>query len=90
MDGLTRALALEMGRYGVTVNSVAPGWIQTGSSQQDEIDAGNHTPVGRPGSPREVAAVIAFLAGETASYLTGQVIVVDGGNILQEHKGVQL
>ena len=87
MAGLTRALALETGGSGITVNAVAPGWIKTASSSDREVEAGRNTPVGRPGTPAEVAALIVFLCSSEASYITGQVIVVDGGNTLQEYKG---
>mmetsp|Transcript_83265 Transcript_83265/g.258517 ORF Transcript_83265/g.258517 Transcript_83265/m.258517 type:complete len:292 (-) Transcript_83265:110-985(-) len=89
MDGLTRGAAAEEARYGITVNSVQPGWIATGSSEEDELIAGRHTPVGRPAHPQEVAAPVAFLASSAASYVTGTTLVVDGGNTIQEHHGPQ-
>jgi 3-oxoacyl-[acyl-carrier protein] reductase len=87
MTGYTRSLALELASQGITANAVAPGWIATGSQSATEKRAGRNTPAGRSGRPEEVGAVACFLAGEAASYLTGQVIVVDGGNIIQEIKG---
>lgn len=66
---------------------LAPGWIDTAASTDEERVAGAHTPVGRPGTPAEVAAVVAFLACRAATYVTGQSIVVDGGNTIQEVHG---
>jgi 3-oxoacyl-[acyl-carrier protein] reductase len=87
MDGLMRGVAIEVAAAGVTVNSVQPGWIATGSQLPSEAVAGTHTPIGRSGTPEEVAEVIAFLASERASYVTGTTIIVDGGNTIQETKG---
>lgn len=87
ITGMTRSIALEYGPYGVTCNAVLPGWIATESSSDDELRAGKRTPAGRPGTPEEVAVCAVFLASDAASYVTGSMLVVDGGNTLQEMKG---
>jgi 3-oxoacyl-[acyl-carrier protein] reductase len=87
MDGMMRAVALETAADGITINAVAPGWIATGSSSESERVAALHTPIGRAGTADEVAAAVVFLASPDASYITGQSLVIDGGNILQEAKG---
>jgi 3-oxoacyl-[acyl-carrier protein] reductase len=87
INGMMRAVALETARDGITINAVAPGWIATASSTESERIAALHTPIARAGTPDEVAAAACFLASRDASYITGQSLVVDGGNILQEKKG---
>jgi 3-oxoacyl-[acyl-carrier protein] reductase len=62
MDGMMRAVALETALHGITINAVAPGWIATASSTEAERIAGLHTPIGRAGTPDEVAAAVLFLA----------------------------
>jgi 3-oxoacyl-[acyl-carrier protein] reductase len=83
LDGFTRALARELGSRGITVNSVAPGYLRTEMSHGlDEAQLGQiarRTPVGRLGEPDDVAAAVLFLASPDARFITGQTLVVDGG-----------
>ena len=84
--GLTRALAVDSAAHGVTVNAVAPGWIATASQLDSEVVEGTLVPAGRSGDPAEVGSVIASLVTPGAAYITGQVIVVDGGNAIAEER----
>ncbi len=87
--GFTKELAVDEAKRGVTVNAVAPGWIQTGSQSVSEADEGKDVPMGRSATPAECAAIVGFLASREASYLTGQLIIVDGGNSISEQRGVR-
>ena len=86
MVGLARALAIDSAPHGITVNAVAPGWIETGSQTPHEYEQGQGTPMGRSAKPEEVAAAICWLASPAASYVTGQCLVVDGGNSIAEER----
>jgi 3-oxoacyl-[acyl-carrier protein] reductase len=83
LDGFTRALARELGSRGITVNSVAPGYLRTemshglGSEQLDQIE--RRTPMGRLGEPGDVARAVLFLTDPANRFVTGHVLVVDGG-----------
>ncbi|GAA2589254.1 3-oxoacyl-ACP reductase FabG [Dactylosporangium fulvum] len=90
VQGLTATLAIELGPYNITVNAVAPGYIATpmtaataervGSTPQEhQAQVAERTPLRRVGQPEEVAAVIAFLASDEASYVSGQTLYVNGG-----------
>jgi 3-oxoacyl-[acyl-carrier protein] reductase len=80
IESYSRSAAAEMGKYGITVNIVAPGPIQTGYITPElEADIAANTPLGRVGEPEDVADVIVFLASEQAHWLTGQLLYVGGG-----------
>ncbi len=85
--GMTRGLALDVAAHGITVNAVGPGWVASGSQAEGEDVGGENTPLKRSGRPDEIARLICFLASDDASYITGQLVVIDGGNTIQEYKG---
>jgi meso-butanediol dehydrogenase/(S,S)-butanediol dehydrogenase/diacetyl reductase len=90
---LTRSVAIDHARENIRVNAVCPGPVDTPiiagindlQGVREAWDA--RVPMGRFARPEEIAAVVAFLASSDASYMTGQLIVVDGGNTIQEYKG---
>jgi 3-oxoacyl-[acyl-carrier protein] reductase len=86
MVGLVRSLAVDLAADGITANAVAPGWIATGSQTEDEVREGRTTPMRRSGTPEEIAWPVAWLCTPGAAYLTGQCVVVDGGNSVAEER----
>jgi 3-oxoacyl-[acyl-carrier protein] reductase len=77
--GMTKTVATEVARRGVTVNAVAPGFIETDMTADLAERAAEHIPARRPGKPEEVAAAVRFLASDDAGYVTGTTLYVDGG-----------
>lgn len=85
MGNMTRTLALEYARSGIRVNAIAPGATETPinsdwvDNPEKEAEVNSHIPMGRPGTPEEMAAATAFLVSEEATYITGQTLYIDGG-----------
>lgn len=88
LNGMTRALAIELAPYNILVNAVAPGYVLTDLTRQNNSDAeleqiSKAIPLQRLANPQEIAAVVAFLCSEQNTYLTGQTLIVDGGYTCQ-------
>jgi NAD(P)-dependent dehydrogenase (short-subunit alcohol dehydrogenase family) len=81
LNALTRQLALELAPGRITVNAVAPGCILVEKCTFDPTERGSEIPLGRVGQPRDISALVVFLASDDAAWLTGQVITVDGGTM---------
>lgn len=86
MVGLAKAIALDEAKYGITCNAILPGWITTDSISEQEKSQGKSVPMGRGGRAEEIACAVAWLASVEASYITGQSIIVDGGNSIMEER----
>ena len=84
--GLTKSIALDEAKYGITCNAILPGWIATDSISESEKSQGLSVPMGRGGRADEIASAIAWLSTPGASYITGQTIIVDGGNSIKEER----
>lgn len=85
----TRSLAAELAPHGIRVNGVAPGWVLTDMTRDALVGAGGEAaaraiPVGRPGTPEEIAAAVAFLASDMASYMYGEMLCVNGGTVMAD------
>lgn len=99
ISAFTRTLALEVAEYGITVNAILPGWIDTPLTKpmaedlkmdQDEFEMwlGKSVPMKRMGKTSELGDLAVFLSSNESSYITGQEIIIDGGNTIQEVKGI--
>ncbi|UCH08008.1 MAG: SDR family oxidoreductase [Deltaproteobacteria bacterium] len=99
ISAFTRTLALEVAEYGITVNAILPGWIDTPLSEpmaedlkmdQDEFNIwlGKSVPMKRMGKTSELGDLGVFLGSDESTYITGQEIIIDGGNTIQEVKGI--
>jgi 3-oxoacyl-[acyl-carrier protein] reductase len=84
--GLTKALALELAPYNITVNAIAPGWIETdmtsNTKEEEKREALKLVPLGRFGQPEDIAYAAVFLASDKASYMTGQTMHINGGEAM--------
>ena len=84
--GLTKSIALDEAKYGITCNAILPGWIDTDSISESEKSQGLSVPMGRGGRADEIASAITWLSTPGASYITGQTIIIDGGNSIKEER----
>lgn len=86
INGVTRTLALELGPHGILVNAIAPGYVNTELTRQNNspeqiLAVSNNIPLHRLAEPGEIAEMVAFLCSEKNSYMTGQILVIDGGYV---------